>query len=77
MGWLYRKSINLGPLRINLSKSGIGYSLGGKGVRTGVSAKGRPYKTISIPGTGLRYTSTGKGTGCLAVFLLTGALLAT
>lgn len=32
MGFRYRKSINLGGgLRINLSKSGIGYSWGVKG----------------------------------------------
>jgi hypothetical protein len=24
MGWSYRKSVNLGPFRVNLSKSGIG-----------------------------------------------------
>ena len=27
MGLRFRKSINLGPLRINLSKSGVGFSL--------------------------------------------------
>ena len=31
MGWSYRKSVNLGPFRVNISKSGIGYSLGGAG----------------------------------------------
>ena len=31
MGWSYRKSVNLGPFRVNISKSGIGYSLGGRG----------------------------------------------
>ena len=34
MGWRYRKSINLGlGFRINLSKSGIGYSWGVPGYR--------------------------------------------
>ena len=41
MGWYYRKSVGLGPFRINISKSGIGYSLGGGGFRTGVNARGR------------------------------------
>ncbi|HOX37704.1 MAG TPA: DUF4236 domain-containing protein [Candidatus Brocadiia bacterium] len=59
MGWTYRKSVNFGPLRINLSKSGVGYSVGGKGYRTGKTAKGRNYTSISIPGTGLRYYKSG------------------
>jgi hypothetical protein len=32
MGFFYRKSVNLGPFRVNLSKSGVGYSVGGKGL---------------------------------------------
>ena len=55
MGWTYRKSVSLGPFRVNLSKSGIGYSLGGMGFRTGVSSRGRGYKSFSVPGTGMRY----------------------
>ena len=43
MGWYYRKSVGLGPFRINISKSGIGYSLGGGGFRTGVNSRGRRY----------------------------------
>jgi hypothetical protein len=58
MGWSFRKSMKCGPLRINLSKSGVGYSIGGKGFRTGVNAKGRKYTSASIPGTGLRYQKT-------------------
>ena len=60
MGWSYRKSVNLGPFRINLSKSGIGYSVGGRGFRTGVNSRGRRYNSFSIPGTGLRYSSSSK-----------------
>ena len=42
MGFRYRKSINLGGgFRINLSKSGIGYSWGVKGYR--VTIRGRGY----------------------------------
>lgn len=33
MGWSFRKSIKVGPARINLSKSGVGYSVGAGGVR--------------------------------------------
>jgi uncharacterized protein DUF4236 len=53
MGWAFRKSFNLGPLRINASKSGIGYSVGGRGFRVGKDARGRNYRSISIPGTGI------------------------
>ena len=28
MGFTYRKSVNLGPFRVNLSKSGLGYFVG-------------------------------------------------
>jgi hypothetical protein len=30
MGFFYRKSVNFGPFRVNLSKSGVGHSVGGK-----------------------------------------------
>ena len=33
MGWSFRKNIKVGPARINLSKSGVGYSVGAGGVR--------------------------------------------
>ena len=33
MGWNFRKSIKVGPARINLSKSGVGYSVGAGGAR--------------------------------------------
>ena len=72
MGWTYRKSVGCGPFRLNISKSGIGYSVGGMGFRTGVSSRGRTYKSCSIPGTGMRYYSSSKQ-GCLvALALLSG-----
>jgi hypothetical protein len=43
MTWFLRKSIRLGPLRLNLSKRGIGASVGVKGLRAGVDASGKPY----------------------------------
>ncbi len=72
MGWYYRKSVGLGPFRINLSKSGIGYSLGGGGFRTGVNSRGRRYKSFSLPGTGMRYYSSSKQGCLLALALLSG-----
>jgi len=53
MGWGFRRSLKLGLLRLNLSKSGVGYSVGVRGFRVGKDAKGRSYTAASIPGTGL------------------------
>ncbi len=62
MGFRYRKSINLGGgFRINLSKSGIGYSWGTKGYRVTKTARGTTRRTYSIPGTGLSYTKKSGG----------------
>ncbi len=59
MGFRFRKSINLGGgFRINLSKSGVGYSYGGKGFRVTKRADGKTQSTVSIPGTGISYTET-------------------
>ena len=65
MGFTYRKSVNLGPFRVNFSKSGIGYSVGGRCFRTGVSARGKKYSSFSIPGTGVGYRKS--GAGCLVL----------
>lgn len=54
-----RKSIQLMPgVRMNISKSGVGYSVGGKGYRVTHAANGRITRTISIPGTGIRDVTT-------------------
>ena len=53
MAWRFRKNLKLGPVRVNPSKSGVGYSVGGRGFRDGKDAKGRSYTAASIPGTGL------------------------
>ena len=58
MGFRFRKSINLGHgVRVNLSKSGIGYSVGAPGLRITKTAKGRVRTTASVPGTGISYVS--------------------
>ncbi len=74
MGWTYRKSGAFGPFRVNISKSGIVYSAGGKGFRTGVSSRGRRYTSVSIPGTGLRRYSSSKQ-GCLLTLAVLAAVL--
>lgn len=56
MGFRLRKSINLGGgFRVNISKSGVGYSWGVPGYRITKTAKGRTRTTYSIPGTGIGY----------------------
>lgn len=56
MGIRFRKSINLGKgFRINMSKTGPGFSWGGKGFRLTKTAKGNIRGTAYIPGTGLSY----------------------
>ena len=56
MGVRFRKSINLGKgFRINMSKTGPGFSWGGKGFRITKTAKGNIRGTAYIPGTGLSY----------------------
>ncbi|MDM5338494.1 DUF4236 domain-containing protein [Fictibacillus enclensis] len=56
MGFGYRKSFKVAPgVRLNVSKSGIGASVGGKGLRYSVNSKGSRV-TASVPGTGLSYS---------------------
>jgi uncharacterized protein DUF4236 len=72
MGFFYRKSIGIGPFRVNISKSGVGYSVGGRGFRTGVNAKGKRYTTFGIPGTGIGYRANAgnkRGMGCLVLLV--------
>ncbi len=43
MGLYLRKSFRMGPLRLNVSRSGLGASFGVKGARIGMDARGRAY----------------------------------
>lgn len=58
MGARFRKSKNFGPFRVNISKSGIGYSVGNKFVRVAHTADGKKRTTYTLPGTGLSWTET-------------------
>lgn len=60
MGFRFRKSINLGLFRINLSKSGVGFSCGVPGFRVTKKADGGTRTTIGIPGTGISYVDEKK-----------------
>ena len=62
MGLRFRKSINLGGgAKINLSKSGVGYSIGTKGARITKKANGGSKTTLSVPGTGISYVKESRG----------------
>ena len=53
MALRFRKSIKIGPIRVNFSKSGVGASVGVRGFRTGIKSDGTRYTETSIPGTGI------------------------
>ena len=68
MGMRYRKSFKIAPgVRMTVSRGGIGYSVGGKGIRVTKRADGRIQTTVGLPGTGLSYSgvrsarTTGRG----------------
>lgn len=54
MGFYLRKSFRMGPVRLNLSKSGLGLSAGVRGVRVGISGSGRTYLHAGRGGLYLR-----------------------
>jgi tetratricopeptide (TPR) repeat protein len=54
-----RKSIRIAPgVRMNFSKSGVGFSAGVPGFRVTKLAGGGVRRTVSIPGTGLSHVSS-------------------
>jgi tetratricopeptide (TPR) repeat protein len=62
MPFRFRKSIKVMPgVRMTVSKSGIGASVGGRGARYSVHSSGRRTASVGIPGTGLGYTKTTSG----------------
>ena len=61
MGLRFRKSIKVGKnTRINLSKSGVGFSVGTKGAKMTKKAGGGTRTTLSVPGTGISYVKDSK-----------------
>src|SRR6185295_19335057 len=55
MGFYFRKSVSVGPLRFNLSKSGIGVSAGIRGFRVGTGPSGN-YVHMGMGGLYYRQT---------------------
>jgi len=69
MGVRFQKRIRIFPgVYINLSKSGVSASVGGKGATVNVGSTGRRMVTIGIPGTGLSYRAP--ITGAVLVLLV-------
>jgi tetratricopeptide (TPR) repeat protein len=62
VGIRFRRSVSLGKgVRLNLSKSGLGVSVGGPGLRYSVNTSGRRTTTVGIPGTGVYNVKTEGG----------------
>lgn len=61
MGFNFRKSFSLGNgVRVTVGKKSASVSVGRKGVRGSISTTGRATGTVSIPGTGLSYSTSKK-----------------
>lgn len=55
MSLRFRRTVKIAPgVRLNLSKSGLGVSVGVRGGRVGVGPRG-VYSSVGLPGTGLHY----------------------
>lgn len=52
MGWSFRRAVRFGPLRVNLSRSGVSLSGGVRGARVNVGPRGT---YVSLSGGGFRY----------------------
>lgn len=58
MGWSFRRSVKLGPFRLNFSRRGVGASVGGPLGRITLRSDGRVTQTTRIPGTGISHQQT-------------------
>lgn len=63
MGFYVRKGFNFGPLRLNLSRSGLGASFGVKGARIGIGPRGR-YVHLGRGGLYYRQSLGGPRVAC-------------
>lgn len=59
MGFSFRKSVKIGPVRLNASKSGVGVSAGVKDARIGVDSKGKVYGSAGAKGVYYRTQLSG------------------
>lgn len=56
MGFNFRKSFKVGPIKLTASKKGLGVSAGVKGFRVSRGASKKTRATVSLPGTGISFT---------------------
>ena len=83
MGFYIRKSLRLGPIRLNFSKTGVGLSTGVKGARIGIDARGKRYLHLGRGGFYYRETLTnaedesgaGLSWGVILLLLIAAAFL--
>jgi hypothetical protein len=60
MPFRFRRSIRIAPgIRVNVSKSGLSTSIGGRGAHVTLG-RGRIRRTVGIPGSGLSYTTSSR-----------------
>lgn len=71
MGFRFRKIISVIPgVKVNLSKSGVSTSLGGRGATVNVGTSGKKTLTLGIPGTGMSYQLPLGGAAVLLIVAL-------
>jgi len=56
MSWRWRKVFRNGPINTTVTTKGVGWSIGIRGLRYGISPTGRHYISVGIPGLGLYWT---------------------
>lgn len=59
MGLRFHKSISIFKgVKLNVSKSGVGVSVGTKGLHYSINSQGKNTATVGLPGTGLSYSKS-------------------
>jgi hypothetical protein len=56
MGLRFQRRVRVLPVvHLNLSRSGVGVSIGGRGAHVGITARGQRYSSVGLPGTGVSW----------------------
>jgi hypothetical protein len=64
MGLRFRRSVRIAPgVKVNLTKTGLGLTVGPRGSHYSVHSSGRRTRTVGLPGTGLYYQSVSRAGG--------------
>jgi hypothetical protein len=56
MGWRWRKVFRTGPTNTAVTTKGVGWNIGVRGLRYGISPIGRRYVSLGVPSIGLYWT---------------------